>query len=353
MSDIESHILRITIGEAPADRLDKALAELVPEAAALSRSRLARMIAEGAVTRAGQPVTDQKAKVAEGEVYEIALTPPRPVETLAQDIPLRVVWEDDDLIVIDKPAGLVVHPAPGSEDGTLVNALLHHFGGQLSGVGGEARPGIVHRIDKETSGLLVAAKSDRAHHGLAAQFEKHTVHRHYLAVVNGSPSPADPRLRGTRGVSFEAGGVLKITSQLARHRTDRQRQAVLFEGGRHAVTRARVVEDFAGVAALIDCWLETGRTHQIRVHMAHAGHGLIGDPTYGGKRKLPVKAVGEAGAEAAALFPRQALHAATLGFRHPVSGEDLSFSAPLPADMEELIAALRNGAQGSAAIRQD
>lgn len=351
MSDMEERILRLVIeagedGQPPFDRLDKALAAIVPEQAALSRSRLARLIAEGAVTRDGVAVTDQKAKVAAGEIYQITLEPPRSVETLPQDIPLSVLWEDDDLIVIDKPAGLVVHPAPGSEDGTLVNALLHHFGGKLSGVGGEARPGIVHRIDKDTSGLLVVAKSDRAHHGLAHQFEKHTVHRHYLAVVHGVPDAADPRLRGTKGVSFEAGNILKITSQLARHKTDRQRQAVLFHGGRHAVTRARVVEDFAGVAALVDCWLETGRTHQIRVHMAHAGHGLIGDQTYGGRRKLPAKLIGTAAQEAAQTFPRQALHAATLGFTHPVTGEELSFTSPLPADIEALLAALRAGAEG-------
>lgn len=316
----------------------------MPEEAALSRSRLAKLIAEGAISRDGAAVTDLKAKVAPGEVYEIALEPAKAVETLAQDIPLTVLWEDDDLIVIDKPAGLVVHPAPGSADGTLVNALLHHFGGALSGIGGEMRPGIVHRIDKDTSGLLVVAKSDRAHHGLAAQFEKHTVHRHYSAVVYGVPEASDPRLRGTRGVSFEAGNILKITSQLARHKTDRQRQAVLFDGGRHAVTRARVVEDFGGVASLVDCWLETGRTHQIRVHMAHAGHSLIGDPTYGGKRKLPAKVIGEAALAAVAAFPRQALHAATLGFVHPVSGEELSFTSPLPADIEALLATLRAGA---------
>lgn len=346
-SDIARTTLQIVIGENPAERLDKALAAAVPEEAALSRSRLARLIAEGAVTKDGVAVTDQKAKVAEGETYEIALEPAKPVETLAQEIPLTVLWEDEDLIVIDKPAGMVVHPAPGSEDGTLVNALLHHFGGHLSGIGGEARPGIVHRIDKDTSGLLVVAKSDRAHHGLASQFEKHTVHRHYSAVVYGVPDAADPRLRGTRGVSFEAGNILKITSQLARHKTDRQRQAVLFDGGgRHAVTRARVVEAFGGVAALVDCWLETGRTHQIRVHMAHAGHGLIGDPTYGGKRKLPAKAIGAAAVAAVADFPRQALHAATLGFIHPVTGEELSFTSPLPADLEALLATLRAGSAG-------
>ncbi|MEZ5686695.1 MAG: RluA family pseudouridine synthase [Paracoccaceae bacterium] len=344
---MEERILRVVIGENPPARLDKALAELVPEEAALSRSRLTKLIAEGAVVRDGQPVTDQKAKVSEGDIFEITLEPARPVETEAQDIPLNVLWEDEDLIVIDKPAGMVVHPAPGSEDGTLVNALLHHFGGNLSGVGGEARPGIVHRIDKDTSGLLVVAKSDRAHHGLAEQFERHSVHRHYLALCHGVPDAADPRLRGTRGVSFEPGNVLKVTSHLARHKTDRQRQAVLFHGGRHAVTRARVVEDFAGAAALIDCWLETGRTHQIRVHLAHCGHGLIGDQTYGGKRKLPAKVIGEAASATAAAFPRQALHAATLGFIHPVSGEELSFSSPLPADLEALLEVLRAGAGGA------
>ncbi|MDF1621045.1 RluA family pseudouridine synthase [Pseudothioclava nitratireducens] len=344
---MEERILRVVIGENPPARLDKALAAHVPEEAALSRSRLAKLIAEGSVRCNGAPVTDQKSKVAEGDVFEIELEAPRPVETVAQDIPLTVLWEDEDLIVIDKPAGMVVHPAPGTNDGTLVNALLHHFGGNLSGIGGEARPGIVHRIDKDTSGLLVVAKSDRAHHGLAKQFEKHTVHRHYLAVCHGVPDAADPRLRGTRGVSFEAGNVLKVTSQLARHKTDRQRQAVIFDGGRHAVTRARVVEDFNSAAALIDCWLETGRTHQIRVHMAHAGHGLIGDQTYGGRRKLPAKQIGEAAAQAAASFPRQALHAATLGFVHPVTGEELSFSSPLPDDLETLIETLRAGSPKS------
>lgn len=341
----DGDILAVTIGPAPPDRLDKALARDVPEEAALSRSRLARLIAEGAVARDGVVVTDAKARVAEGEVWEIALGPAEPVETLPEDIPLNVVWEDADLIVIDKPVGLVVHPAPGSWSGTLVNALLHHFGGELSGVGGERRPGIVHRIDKDTSGLLVVAKSDRAHHGLAAQFEAHSVNRRYLAVCHGVPDAADPRLRGIRGVSFEPGGVLRIATSLARHRTDRQRQAVLFEGGRHAVTRARVVEVFGHppVAALVECWLETGRTHQIRVHLAYAGHGLIGDQTYGGARRLAAKAVGAEAAEAAQRFPRQALHAAELGFTHPVTGEDLAFVSPLPPDMEALVETLRAG----------
>ena len=334
-------MLTITIdADAPA-RLDKALAAAVPEEAALSRSRLMKMIDEGDVFRDGLAVTDPKTKVREGEVYSLRLAPAIDVETLAEDIPLVVVWEDDDLIVIDKPAGMVVHPAPGSPSGTLVNALLHHCGVTLSGIGGERRPGIVHRIDKDTTGLLVVAKSDRAHHGLAAQFEAHTVNRHYLAVVNGVPSAYDPRLRGLKGISFEAGGVLKIATHLERHKTDRQRQAVVWHSGRHAVTRARVVEDFRGGAALMECWLETGRTHQIRVHMAYAGHGLIGDQTYGGKKKVSPKLFGPEVAELGNSFARQALHAATLGFEHPVTGEMLEFSSPLPADLQGLIEALR------------
>jgi len=340
---ISSLPLLVTIGETPPDRLDKALARDVPEEASLSRSRLMKMIAEGAVALNGVPITEPKAKVAEGQVYTLTIQAAVDVDTLAEDIALNIVWEDDDLIVVDKPAGMVVHPAPGSWTGTLVNALLYHFGGNLSGIGGEKRPGIVHRIDKETSGLLVVAKSDRAHHGLAAQFEAHSVNRRYLAVVNGVPDAGDPRLRGIRGASFEAANILRMATNLARHRTDRQRQAVYFDGvGRHAVTRARLVQGFGTppVASLVECWLETGRTHQIRVHMAYAGHSLIGDPVYGGKRKVSEKAIGAAATALVMGFPRQALHAATLGFEHPVTGETLEFSSPLPADMAELLAAL-------------
>lgn len=331
------------IGENPPDRLDKALQREVPEEAALSRSRLARMIAAGDVSKDGIPVTSAKTKVEEGEVYVLTLAAPDTVDTLAEAIPLTVIHEDDDLIVVNKPVGMVVHPAPGSPTGTLVNALLAHCGDTLSGIGGERRPGIVHRIDKDTSGLLVVAKSDRAHHGLAAQFEAHTVTRRYLALIHGVPDAADPRLRGIQGISFEPGRIVRIATNLDRHRTDRQRQAVTFHGGRHAVTRARVIEDF-GVAALVECWLETGRTHQIRVHMSYAGHGLLGDQTYGGKRKVAAKALGAAAAEAAAGFPRQALHAATLGFVHPVSGAEMAFEADLPPDMATLLEQLRDGA---------
>ncbi len=314
----------------------------MPEEANLSRSRIAKLIAEGAVARAGEVVTDAKAKVAEGEVVTITVPEAEESHMLPEAIALDVVWEDDDLIVVNKPAGMVVHPAPGTPTGTLVNALLAHCGDDLSGVGGEKRPGIVHRIDKDTSGLLVVAKSDAAHHGLATQFEKHTVERHYRALVYGVPDLADPRLKGVRGVSFEQGGIVKITTQLARHKTDRQKQAVTWSGGRHAVTRARVVETFGQPAALalVDCWLETGRTHQIRVHMAHAGHGLVGDPTYGGRRKPSETALGSDAAQHVRDFGRQALHAATLGFTHPVTKEQLRFEARLPDDMAGLIAVL-------------
>ncbi|MDF0598205.1 RluA family pseudouridine synthase [Psychromarinibacter halotolerans] len=334
--------LLVTIASDPPPRLDKALARDVPEAAALSRSRLAKMLADGAVLLEGAAVTDAKAKPSEGQVYELVIEAAAETDMTPEDIALDVVYEDDSLIVVNKPAGMVVHPAPGSPAGTLVNALLAHCGDSLSGVGGVARPGIVHRIDKDTSGLLVAAKTDRAHHSLAAQFEKHSVERHYLAVVYGVPDKADPRLRGIRGVSFEDGGVLKLTTQVARHRTDRQKQAVVFQNGKHAVTRARVVERLGQppAAALMECWLETGRTHQIRVHMAHAGHALIGDPVYGGRRKLPGRMLPEGAAEAAAAFPRQALHAATLGFIHPETNDFLRFEADLPADLMELLRAL-------------
>ena len=335
--------LSVLLPDGPADRLDKVLARAVPEEAALSRTRLSRMIADGAVLINGAAVTDGKAKVEGGVEVVLMLDPPEAIETLAEDIPLNIIYEDADLIVIDKPAGMVVHPAPGSPHGTLVNALLHHCADSLSGIGGARRPGIVHRIDKDTTGLLVVAKSDRAHHGLAAQFERHSVTRHYMAMVHGLPDAADPRLRGIKGVTFETGGIIRIATLLARHKTDRQRQAVVWHDGRHAVTRVRVLEAFADQAALVECWLETGRTHQIRVHMSYAGHGLLGDDTYGGKRRLSHKAVGPVAAEMGNHFPRQALHAASLGFDLPVTGERMEFVSPLPPDMADLLLTLQAG----------
>ncbi|WP_170421711.1 RluA family pseudouridine synthase [Ruegeria arenilitoris] len=335
--------IEFQIAADPPPRLDKALSRDVPADENLSRTRLTRLIEDGAVVISGAVIRDPKAKVTEGASVAITVAEAEESHIGPEDIPLDVVFEDADLIVINKPAGMVVHPAPGSPNGTLVNALLHHCGEDLSGVGGVKRPGIVHRIDKETSGLLVVAKSDAAHHGLAAQFEAHSVERYYRAICYGVPDANDPRLRGIKGVSFEPGNIMRLTTQLARHKTDRQKQAVLFHGGRHAVTRARLVETFGNPAgiALVECWLETGRTHQIRVHMAHAGHGLVGDPVYGGKRKLAAKAFSPVAAEAVRNFPRQALHAAVLGFEHPVTGENLRFEADLPADMENLIEQLR------------
>lgn len=335
--------IRFTIGDAPPARLDKAMARDVPEAASLSRTRLARLLDAGAIMVNGTIARDPKARVAEGAEVCVTVEEAEDSHILPEAIPLEIVFEDSDLIVVNKPAGMVVHPAPGTPSGTLVNALLAHCGDDLSGVGGMKRPGIVHRIDKETSGLLVVAKSDKAHHGLAAQFEAHSVERYYTCVVYGVPDASEPRLRGIRGASFERGNILKMTTQLARHKTDRQRQAVLFEGGRHAVTRARTVESFGSppVLAKMECWLETGRTHQIRVHMAHAGHGLVGDPTYGGKRKLPKGALSPAALDVLQAFDRQALHATVIGFVHPCSGEAMRFEAELPSDLGALLSALR------------
>ncbi|MEM8538306.1 MAG: RluA family pseudouridine synthase, partial [Pseudomonadota bacterium] len=298
--------IQFVIGPNPPPRLDKALGRDVPEAAALSRSRLAKLIADSAVKVNGQVVTDPRFRITEGAAVMVTVAEAAESHIGAENIPLDVVFEDDDVIVVNKPAGMVVHPAPGTPGGTLVNALIHHCGETLSGVGGMKRPGIVHRIDKDTSGLLVAAKTDRAHHHLADQFAAHTVARRYQAVCYGAPDLNDPRLRGIKGTSFEPGSILKIQTLLGRHKTDRQRQAVSFAQGRHAVTRVRILQAFGQPtsAALVECWLETGRTHQIRVHMAHVGHALIGDPVYGGRRKLSAKAVGEAGAATAAAFAR-------------------------------------------------
>ena len=324
-----------TIGENPPPRLDKALARNVPERA-ISRSRLSRMISDGAVEVNGVVVTEQKARVVEGD--EIVIHVPEAVEShmLPEDIALDILHEDDNLIVVNKPAGMVVHPAPGSPSGTLVNALLAHCGDRLSGVGGLKRPGIVHRIDKDTTGLLVVAKSDTAHQGLAAQFLDHSIDRLYTAICFGVPSAADPRLMGLSGTSFEAGNQLKIITQLARHKTDRQRQAVVLQNGKHALTRVRVLQELSGgSASVVECKLETGRTHQIRVHMSYAGHALLGDQTYSRRRKL-----GGEHTEQVAAFPRQALHGGLLGFKHPLTGRALRFTVPLPPDMQELITLL-------------
>ena len=304
---------RITGVVAATARLDKALAE----ATGLSRERIKGLIGDGAVELAGQFATSASAKVAEGTSFAIAFPPPSPLAAEAQDIPLTIVFEDDHLIVIDKPAGMVVHPAAGNPDGTLVNALLHHCAGRLSGINGVARPGIVHRIDKDTSGLLVVAKTDAAHEGLAAQFAEHSIDRRYLAVCAGHPAPAD----GT------------IATRIGRSDKDRKKMAVLPDDsrrGKRAVTHYRTLRRLDS-AALIECRLETGRTHQVRVHCASIGHPLLGDPVYGRTPKALRALLDRLD------FRRQALHAAELGFTHPLTGERVHFCADPPPDMTELI----------------
>jgi 23S rRNA pseudouridine1911/1915/1917 synthase len=309
-------------------RLDRVLASLLPD---LSRSRLEALIDQGAVTRGGATIKDANHRVKGGETYDIAVPEAVPARPRGQDIPLNVVYEDKDLIVIDKPAGLVVHPAAGNPDGTLVNALIAHCGESLMGIGGELRPGIVHRLDKDTSGLLVAAKSERAMASLAKQFANHTIERAYHAVVWGSPRLGDGVIEG----------------QIGRNPFDRKRMAVLRGGGKLARTRYRVIERFGPdarpFASLVECRLETGRTHQIRVHLTHLGHPLIGDPSYGRARQAPrPKTPEETMAFAAATnFSRQALHAYVLGFQHPTLHKTMRFESPWPADFADLVGALR------------
>ncbi len=309
-------------------RLDRFLAAALGD---ISRSRIQQLLESGAVSHTRKTIRDGNFRVKPGEAFTIVIPPPAPAEPLGQDIPLDVVYEDTDLIVINKPAGLVVHPAAGNLDGTLVNALIAHCGASLKGVGGVARPGIVHRLDKDTSGLLVAAKNERAMASLAKQFANHTIERAYQAIVWGGPRTGEGLIEG----------------QIGRSPFDRKRMAVLRGGGKTARTRYRLVERFGDperpFASLIECRLETGRTHQIRVHLTHIGHPLIGDPSYGRARQAPrPKTPEEEVAYAAATdFPRQALHACVLGFQHPGLHRTMRFESPWPADMAALVKALR------------
>ncbi len=303
--------------DAAGERLDKALAVQLPQ---LSRARVQALMAAGAIWLDGRPVHDASAKAKAGQAYSVRVPPPEPATPQAQNIPLAVLFEDADLIVVDKPAGMAAHPAPGSPDRTLVNALLHHCAGTLSGIGGVMRPGIVHRLDKNTSGVMVAAKSDAAHQGLSALFAAHDIERTYLALTRGAPDPS----RGT------------IASQLARSNSDRKKMAVVRQGGREAITHYRVERAFGPplkpLAARVLCRLETGRTHQIRVHLASKGSPCLGDPVYGSGP--PAQIVRDAMVRAG--LTRQALHAAILGFVHPVTGEPLRFESSPPADMAQL-----------------
>lgn len=314
----DDQILTVTLADSTAGlRLDRALAEALPS---LSRERLKTLIKGGRVTDAGGNILwDPSAKAAAPATIGVRVPVATPAHNVAQDMDLVIAYEDEHLIVVDKPAGMVVHPAAGNLDGTMVNALLHHCAGQLSGIGGVARPGIVHRIDKDTSGLIVAAKHDKAHEGLAKQFAAHSIDRRYLAIATGRPIPAS----GT------------VDAVLSRSTTNRKKMAIVVEGrGKHAVTHYRTIEPLKN-ATLVECRLETGRTHQVRVHMMHIGHALVGDPVYG-RAKKPLSEVLKA-----RNFARQALHAAHLGFIHPVTGNEIALDSELPADMRELIDELR------------
>ena len=294
------------------ERCDAFLARTLPQ---LTRSAAQKLLEEGKVTKEGKALKKNE-RLKENDVVTVILADPAPVDVVPQDIPLDVVYEDGDLIVINKPVGMVVHPAPGHPDGTVVNALLHHCGGSLSGINGELRPGIVHRIDRDTSGLLIVAKNDFTHLALAEQLQDHSLYRGYEAICVGGPR--------------EDSGT--IDAPIARHRTDRKKMAVDWQTGRRAVTHYTVLERFQGCTH-IACRLETGRTHQIRVHMAHIGHPLAGDPVYG-----PRSVIRE--------LQGQCLHAKELGFRHPVTGQELRFDSPLPAYFTTFLERLRKEHRG-------
>ncbi len=316
-------------------RVDRFLAERIGD---LSRSRVKALIEEGHVTRDGQPLAEPAQTVRPGSLYRVAPPPPAPARPQAQAMDLDILFEDGHLIVLDKPAGLVVHPAPGNLDGTLVNGLLAHAGEELEGIGGEKRPGIVHRLDKDTSGIMVVAKSQQAHQILSDAFVARDLDREYLALAWGVPHPAE--------------GV--IEAAIGRHTTDRKRMAVVeprsrgvqrgemagANAGKHAITRYSTEQAFHGAVTLVRCKLMTGRTHQIRVHMAHIGHPLVGDPVY--LRRIPAgsKALDPALREALLAFPRQALHAASLGFSHPITRKKLSFRSDPPEDFLKLLGVL-------------
>ncbi len=302
-------------------RADKFIAEEIAE---FSRSQVQKLISGGYVFADDEMVADKDFKTRLNDVYQITLPEPTAAIPEAQDIPLEILYEDDDLIVINKPAGMTVHPAAGAYSGTLVNALLYHCKGSLSGIGGVARPGIVHRIDRNTSGILVVAKNDLAHRGLAEQFFNHTIERTYYAVIYGVPYPS-------QGI---------ISGNIARSSYDRKKMALVQNGGKPAVTHYEVIENFKNAVSLIKCNLETGRTHQIRVHLSSIGCNLVGDDIYVKAKKsslnLPQDIKGYVN-----TFPRQALHAYSLGFEHPVTKQHLAFQADFPEDMKLLIKTLR------------
>ncbi len=325
----------LIVPEEASGRLDAWLAAALE--GEMSRSRLKALIEGGSVFMNGQPVSEPKRKVHPGDTVEIGLPEPEAPEPQGEDIPLDVLYEDEDLIVLVKPAGLVVHPGAGNWTGTLVNALIHHCGLSLSGIGGVRRPGIVHRLDKDTTGVMVVAKNDAAHRHLAAQFADHgrtgPLERAYLAIVWGRPS----RLAGTIDAPLGRAGD-RTKRAVKREESDDAREAITHY---EVQERYREKPDATCLASLVECHLETGRTHQIRVHMAHLGHPLIGDPDYGAAFRTKANLLPDEAKAVVNAFPRQALHAYMLAFEHPRTGETMHFEAPLPEDMEALAAALR------------
>ena len=303
------HKVELTVAEEMSGkRLDSVLAGMMPE---YSRSFIQKLFENGSITVGGDPCSEKKRKAAAGDIVEITIPQPERLEVEAEDIPLDIVYEDDELLVVDKPAGMVVHPAPGNHSGTLVNALMYHCGVALSSINGVIRPGIVHRIDKDTSGLLMVAKTDRAHNALSAQLAEHSITRRYKAIVYSN-------------IKEDEGTVDK---PIGRDPGNRLRNAVVYTNSKNAVTHYRVLERFGGFT-LVEAVLETGRTHQIRVHMAYIRHPLLGDTLYGpAKNRYGAK--------------RQMLHAGVLGFVHPVTGEYMEFNSPLPQDFEDVLAKLR------------
>lgn len=326
------HQIKIPDGDGGV-RLDKALATHLPD---ISRSRIKNLIQSDCVfkqTDKGEvTITDPKVAVKPGDQFIIREPEAVDADPQPQNIPLEIVYEDDDVIVLNKPAGMVVHPAPGNYDGTLVNALLYHCGDSLSGIGGVKRPGIVHRLDKDTSGIMIAAKNDIAHNGLSEQFSDHSINRAYYALVKGIPTSDQGRIEGN----------------IARHPTDRKKMAVSEDKGKWAATNYKVLNKFyfngKPFASLVECRLETGRTHQVRVHMAHIGHALLGDPVYG-KNFQPPKKLDKFAQDAIKAFKRQALHAIELGFIHPKTKKAFNFKKELPYDMVQLIKALEGSCQ--------
>lgn len=322
MSDTVIYSTPIVNKDYKGKRIDKFLSDCFAD---ISRSQIQRLIALGNVTCDEDTIGDNSFKVKEGDVYQLLVPPAAEAEPQPQDIPLDIVYEDEDIIVVNKPAGMTVHPAPGAYDGTLVNALLFHCK-DLSGIGGVKRPGIVHRIDKDTSGLLVVAKNDAAHQHLCAQFAEHSIERTYYAIVFGLPNP-------TNG---------KVDADIGRSPYDRKKMAVVQKNGKHAVTHYQTIENFKGEASLIKCNLETGRTHQIRVHMSRLGCNLVGDQLYVKAKKISNKAIEAEKREFFNNFPRQALHAKSLGFIHPKTQQFVSFSSEFPRDFNELLEELRS-----------